>query len=58
MKRWKKPELIVLARSNTEENVLATCKDEGGGHEGPSISDRLCNDTGPGCPNCSTWNPS
>lgn len=58
-RKWEKPELIILARSNTEENVLTTCKDEVGGHEGPSYNDRICNDyPGSGCPNCSMWNPS
>jgi hypothetical protein len=57
-KLWSKPELTVLARNKSEEAVLETCKDEGGGHDGPAFSDRMCNAVGPGCPNCSEWRPS
>jgi hypothetical protein len=29
-KAWKKPQLIVLSRGRSEENVLFSCKGEGG----------------------------
>lgn len=57
-KLWETPELTILVRNNPEEAVLETCKDEGGGHDGPSFSDRKCNGVTPGCPNCSEWRPS
>lgn len=55
---WKKPELIVLVRNKPEESILGTCKDAGGGHAGPSVSDRKCNSIDSGCPNCSAWSDS
>jgi hypothetical protein len=30
IKKWQKPELIILIRNQPEENVLGTCKNEAG----------------------------
>ena len=35
-KKWLKPQLIILERSTSEENVLAACK--GGSRTGPDAS--------------------
>ena len=47
-KKWHKPELIVLVRSNSEELVLTHCKTESGG------SSSLAQDTYHGCSNINT----
>ena len=40
-KKWERPKLIVLARGNPEENVLAGCKNSGGA-SGPSQYQSRC----------------
>jgi hypothetical protein len=49
---WKKPELVILARSNLEEFVLGTCKN-GVSFGGPQISYEYCLGDLPNCINCS-----
>jgi hypothetical protein len=46
-KHWQKPELIVIVRSNPEENVLLGCKYEDVSSQGPS--GHKCNNNGKGC---------
>jgi hypothetical protein len=46
-KPWHKPELIVIIRSNPEENVLLGCKYEDVSSQGPS--GHKCNNNGKGC---------
>jgi len=41
-KQWKRPELVVLGRSRSEENVLAFCKTGGNPSGGPSGSHQYC----------------
>ena len=45
-KPWKKPELIVLVRSNPEETVLTVCKNAGAA--GP-LSKKKCSRGPSGC---------
>ena len=44
---WSKPELVVLARTKTQEFVLAACKTPGGGVTGPAAGN--CSKPAPGC---------
>ena len=44
---WSKPELVVLARTKTQEFVLAACKTTGGGVAGPAAGN--CSKPAPGC---------
>jgi hypothetical protein len=45
-KLWRKPELIVLVRSNPEETVLTVCKNAGAA--GP-VNKKKCNRGPSGC---------
>jgi hypothetical protein len=60
-KAWKKPQLVVLVRSKTEEAVLAHCK-SGPIFNGPNMGNGGCSYTSantPACPaRCSTFVPS
>ena len=48
LKKWQKPELIILVRNQPEENVLASCKTATGYTPGPA--GKLCIDyNGNGC---------
>ena len=57
--QWRKPQLIILARSTTNEVVLIYCKrfHVGGG---PSYNASGCDETSeyPGCPSCATFGAS
>jgi hypothetical protein len=46
-KRWKRPEFTVLVRGDTEEAVLAGCKNRGEGVGGPNHN-FVCTNTGVG----------
>jgi hypothetical protein len=52
-KRWEKPELIVLIRSNPEESILDVCKGGAIG-SGPKMDFNMCRSLFwyPGCGNC------
>ena len=47
---WGKPALIVLVRTNAEENVLAGCKAEPWGYS-PNDANLMC-ESFPGAPPC------
>jgi hypothetical protein len=59
MKKWRKPELIILVRNEPEEAVLSYCKGEA--HGGSQLEYGYCFDYVPGlgCGNtCSTTTTS
>jgi len=39
---WKKPELVIMTRSNPEEGVLSACKIMVQGSAGPGSLNNLC----------------
>ena len=48
IKKWNKPELIILVRNQPEESVLDSCKTSTGHTPGPA--GKLCSDyNGNGC---------
>lgn len=49
-KKWDKPELTVLVRSNAEEAVLTACKGNGAG--GPLTTVHDCRVATAGCGGC------
>ena len=49
MKKWEKPQLIVLVRSKPEESLISLCK---GGTDGPVTMDRACQVGYDGCMTC------
>lgn len=49
MKKWSKPELIVLVRSTPEEAVLGTCKRSTTGSTNPNTEVTGCMETVIGC---------
>lgn len=52
-KKWSRPELIVLARSNPEEAVLTFCKRIAPSSLGPADNQTGCDDGDAGtCRNC------
>lgn len=53
IKRWKRPILTVLKRSNNPgEGVLLTCKKEGGAGGTPDEWNYYCSDSYAGVPPC------
>jgi len=41
-KDWRKPQLAIVARGSAEENVLDSCKVNGGAIQGPSTVAAKC----------------
>lgn len=57
-KQWLKPQLIVLGRGNTEENVLVACKQGGGGIKGPGTGGGTSGNCAQPAGGCVTLGPS